>query len=353
MLDIRIEKASTLKERPTGDLGFGRIFTDHMFLMDYQEGKGWLDARIVPYGDFTFSPACAVFHYGQEMFEGMKAYRNAAGEVRLFRPEMNAERLNISNDRLCIPEIPVEDFMQALTTLLDLDRDWVPTQAGTSLYIRPFVFATEPYLGVAPSKNFRFAIIMSPSGLYYSKGLEPVDIWVEDQYVRAVCGGVGFAKTGGNYAASLKAQREAYAAGYDQVLWLDGIERKYIEEVGSMNVFFKIDGEVVTPEICTSILAGITRDSVIELCKKWGLPVVERRITIDELIEAQRKGTLEEAFGTGTAAVITPIGKFQYKGQVLQVADGTTGELSKKIYDVLTGIQYGEREDNFGWSVRI
>jgi len=386
MLDIKITQTTSPKEKPSGDLGFGRIFTDHMFLMDYTEssdgGGRWHDARIVPYGDFALSPASAVFHYGQTMFEGMKAYKGvgvgasagveahadveahagtgadtSADEVYLFRPEQNARRTNITNERMCMPAIPEADYVQAVSSLVAIDRDWIPDGAGTSLYIRPFIIATEPFLGVTPSKNFLFAIIMSPSGLYYKNGLEPVSIWVEDNYVRAVRGGVGCAKTGGNYAASLLAQREAAAAGYDQVLWLDGVEHKYIEEVGSMNVFFKIDGEIITPALSGSILSGITRDSVIELCREWGYSVKERQLPIDELVAAQREGKLEEAFGTGTAAVITAIGKLHYKGEDFFVGQdelqGKTGPLSKKLYDTLTGIQCGELEDRHSWRVVV
>ncbi|MCL2438768.1 MAG: branched-chain amino acid aminotransferase [Coriobacteriia bacterium] len=361
MLDIDITQTSTPKEKPRGDLGFGHIFTDHMFLMDYTEdpekGGHWHDARIVPYGDFTLSPASAVFHYGQEMFEGMKAYKGSTGEVYLFRPEMNAARTNVTNERICIPPIPEADYVQAISALVALDRDWVPDDPGTSLYIRPFIIATEPYLGVTPSKNFLFAIIMSPSGLYYKNGLEPVSIWVEDTYVRAVRGGVGFTKTGGNYAASLAAQQKAYKAGFDQVLWLDGTERTYIEEVGSMNVFFKIGGKIVTPALNGSILPGITRDSVITLCRDWGYTVEERLLSIDELIAAQQEGILEEAFGTGTAAVITAIGKLHYKGENFSIGLGDTqgkiGPLSKKLYGALTGIQNGELEDRHSWRVAV
>jgi len=359
MLNITITKTDTPKEKPVGDLGFGRIFTDHMFLMDYTDSVGWHDARIVPYGDFTLSPACSVFHYGQEMFEGMKAYKGAASadgsdDIYLFRPEMNARRMNATNERICIPPIPEEDFVQAVSALVQVDQDWIPSEPGTSLYIRPFIIATEAFLGVAPAKNFLFAIIMSPSGLYYKNGLQPVSIWVEDEYVRAVRGGVGFAKTGGNYAASLLAQEKAHAEGYDQVLWLDGIERKYIEEVGAMNVFFVIDGEVVTPSLSGSILSGITRDSVITLCRDWGYTVSERPLSIDELLAAQREGRLQEAFGTGTAAIITAIGKLGYKGEDYYLGNNSpenaeTGELSKRLYDTLTGIQYGELEDTHSW----
>lgn len=353
MLDIKITKTKTPKDKPTGALGFGKIFTDHMFVMDYTEGKGWHDARIVPFENFSFSPACMVFHYGQEMFEGLKAYKGKDGKVFLFRPDMNAKRTNNTNDRLCIPNLPEEDFVQAVKAVVKVDEDWVPTDAGTSLYIRPFIIATDEFLGVSPSKTYKFIIILSPSGAYYASGLQPVGIWIEDDYVRAVKGGIGYAKTGGNYAASLKAQMKAHDAGYSQVLWLDGVERKYIEEVGAMNIFFKINGKIVTPMLNGSILPGITRDSVLKLCKEWGYDTEERKISVDELIQAQKNGELEEVFGTGTAAVISPVGKLRYKDDVMQIGDGNIGPISQKLYDTVTGIQTGVLNDDFGWRVEV
>lgn len=353
MLDIKVVKTENPKEKPTGKLGFGKIFTDHMFVMDYTRGKGWHDARIVPYQDITLSPSSMVFHYGQEMFEGLKAYKGEDGKAYLFRPDMNAKRANASNERLCIPQIPEEDFVQAIRELVKVDQDWIPTEPGTSLYVRPFVIATEPFLGVDVSETFMFIVILSPSGAYYEHGLEPVGIWIEDDYVRAVRGGMGFAKTGGNYAASLAAQVKAHDDGYSQVLWLDGVERKYIEEVGAMNIFFKIDGKIVTPMLNGSILPGITRNSVIQLCKDMGYEVEERKVSVDELLEAQKAGKLEEVFGSGTAAVISPVGKLRYKDDVMTIGDGTIGELSQKLYDTVTGIQLGKLEDKFGWRVEI
>ncbi len=354
MLDIKITRTQTPKEKPDQTkLGFGKIFTDHMFIMDYTEGKGWHDPRIEPYHNLSLSPASMVFHYGQEMFEGLKAYRGADGKARLFRPDMNGKRTNDTNKRLCIPELPVEDFVEAVKAIVKVDEDWIPTAPSTSLYIRPFIIATDDFLGVAPSKTYMFIIILSPSGAYYESGLAPVGIWIEDDYVRAVKGGIGFAKTGGNYAASLAAQVKAHDGGYSQVLWLDGVERKYIEEVGAMNIFFKIDGKVVTPALSGSILPGITRNSVITLCKDWGLEVEERKISVDELIEAQKSGKLEECFGSGTAAVISPVGTLRYKDDVMQIGDGTTGALSQKLYDTVTGIQNGTVEDKFGWVVNV
>ncbi len=355
MLDIKIEKTASPKAKPSPDqpLGFGHIFTDHMFVMNYTEGKGWHDARIVPYGDLTLSPAAMVFHYGQEMFEGLKAYKGEDGKAYLFRPDMNAKRTNATNDRLCIPQLPVEDFVQAVQAVVEVDKDWIPEKEGTSLYIRPFIIATDAFLGVAPSKTYLFMIILSPSGAYYESGLAPVGIWIEDDYVRAVKGGMGFAKTGGNYAASLAAQVKAHDDGYSQVLWLDGVERKYIEEVGAMNIFFKIDGKIVTPMLNGSILPGITRDSVINLCKSWGMDVEERKISVDELLDAQKNGKLEEVFGTGTAAVISPVGKLRYKDDVMEINGGVIGEVSQKIYDTITGIQWGKIDDPFGWRVEV
>ena len=294
-----------------------------------------------------------VFHYGQEMFEGLKAYMGDDGKAYLFRPDMNAKRANQSNDRLCIPNIPEEDFVEAVRAVVEVDKDWIPTEPGTSLYIRPFVIATDDFLGVAPSKTYLFLVILSPSGAYYESGLAPVGIWIEDEYVRAVKGGMGFAKTGGNYAASLIAQVKAHDDGYSQVLWLDGVERKYIEEVGAMNIFFKINGKIVTPMLNGSILPGVTRNSVLTLCRAWGYEVEERRISVDELVAAAKDGTLEEVFGTGTAAVVSPVGKLRYMDDVMQIGGGEIGELTQKLYDEITGIQWGRRDDPFGWRVEV
>ena len=352
-MEIKITKTASPKAKPQGKLGFGKVFTDHMFVMNYTEGKGWHDARIEPYHKLELDPSAMVFHYGQEMFEGLKAYMGADGKARLFRPIMNARRTNATNDRLCIPQIPEEDFVEAVRALVEVDKDWIPTEDGTSLYIRPFIIATDEFLGVAPSKTYLFMIILSPSGAYYESGLAPVGIWIEDDYVRAVKGGIGFAKTGGNYAASLAAQVKAHDDGYSQVLWLDGIERRYIEEVGAMNIFFKIDGKIITPMLNGSILPGITRNSVIEVCRKWGYEVEERRISVDELITAQKEGRLEECFGTGTAAVISPVGKLRYKDDVMTINNNEIGEVSQKLYDTITGIQWGRIEDEFGWTVFV
>lgn len=355
MLDIRIEKTANPKPIPGEDnpLKFGTIFTDHMFIMDYETGKGWHDARIVPYGSIELQPSAMVFHYGQEMFEGLKAYKTEGGGTLLFRPDKNIERANRTNRRICIPEIDEEDFLDAIKAIVKMEEAWIPSKPGTSLYIRPFIIATDPFLGVRPSNRYMFMIILSPVGAYYPEGLNPVKIWIEDDYVRAVRGGIGEAKTGGNYVASLAAQMKAHEEGYSQVLWLDGVERKYIEEVGAMNIFFKINGTVVTPELNGSILPGVTRDSVIQLCKQWGVPVEERKISVDELFAAAKDGSLEEVFGTGTAAVISPVGHLRWEDCVIPVQDGGIGELSQKIYDTITGIQIGKLEDTNHWTVEV
>lgn len=342
------------KEKPNVDsLGFGQIFTDHMFVLDYTEGSGWHDPRIIPYQPITLDPSAMVFHYGQTVFEGLKAYRTPTGQVQLFRPDKNFERLNRSSARISIPAIDEELVLQGLLELVRIDQDWVPAAEGTSLYIRPFIIATQPYLGVAPSKNYQFIIIMSPVGSYYKEGINPVKIVVEQQYVRAVKGGTGEAKTGGNYASSLIAQEKASEIGYSQTLWLDGVEHRYIEEVGSMNIFFKIDGKIVTPALNGSILPGITRDSILHMLRYEGYDVEERRISIDEIVEAHKAGKLEEAFGTGTAAVISPIGEFYWQGETIVVNEGKIGSVSKHLYDTLTGIQNGLIDDSYNWMIRI
>ncbi|HHX72208.1 MAG TPA: branched-chain amino acid aminotransferase [Clostridiales bacterium] len=341
------------KPKPQGELGFGRYFTDHMLVMNYTEGKGWHDARIVPYGPITLEPSSMVLHYGQEVFEGLKAYRTADGRVLLFRPEQNARRMNASNRRLCMPEIDEDVWVSCVKAIVAEDRDWVPAEEGTSLYIRPFIFATDPFLGVRSSHTYQFMIILSPVGSYYPEGIQPVKIYIESEYVRAVKGGTGLAKCGGNYAASIRSQSNAHAKGYTQVLWLDGVERKYIEEVGTMNVFFKIAGEIVTPALEGSILPGITRDSAIRLLRDKGYTVTERRISIDELVEASDNGSLEEMFGTGTAAVISPVGELQIGEKHIVINDGKIGSTAQWIYDTLTGMQWGKIADPYGWTVEV
>ncbi|TYQ15443.1 UNVERIFIED_CONTAM: branched-chain amino acid aminotransferase [Acetivibrio alkalicellulosi] len=354
-LNIRIEKTKNPKTKPdSNNLKFGELFTDHMFIMDYTEGMGWHDPRIVPYGPLELEPSTMVFHYGQAIFEGLKAYKTKDKKILLFRPEKNMERINISNDRLCIPPIDVDFAVEAAKTLVNLEKDWIPEAEGTSLYVRPFIISTDPYLGVRPSITYKFMIILSPVGAYYKEGINPVKIYVETNYVRAVKGGIGYSKTPGNYASSLKAQVEAIEKGYTQVLWLDGVEKKYIEEVGTMNVFFNINGEIITPSLESgSILAGITRASTIELLKSWGIKVTERKISIDEIYQAHLDGTLIEAFGTGTAAVISPVGELSWNEKTIIINNGEIGELSSKIYSTITGIQYGNICDNFGWIVEV
>lgn len=352
--NFTFSEVMTKKPKPLGkQLAFGKYFTDHMFVMEYHHQKGWYDGKIIPYQPLTLDPASMIFHYGQTVFEGLKAYKTKNGEIRLFRPEENIERLNRSNARMCIPEIDTDLALAAIKELVKIEHDWIPAQVGTSLYIRPFIIATEPYLGVAASKQYKFIIILSPVGAYYKEGINPVRIAVETEYIRAVKGGTGEVKTAGNYASSLIAQERADAAGFAQVLWLDGHEKKYIEEVGSMNVFFKIDGEVITPELNGSILPGVTRDSVIKVLQEWGVPVVERKILLEEVITAHKEGRLEEAFGAGTAAVISPIGELNCNGEPLIINNQETGEIAKKLYDTITGIQYGELEDKFNWIDRI
>lgn len=355
MLDIRIERTQNPKEKPTDEsqLGFGHIFTDHMFIMNYDTGLGWHDARIVPYGKISLDPSAMCLHYGQEIFEGLKAYRTADGTVQLFRPDENFKRMNVSNARMVIPEVNEEDCIQALKTLVKLEEDWVPHADGSSLYIRPFIISTDPYVGVRPADHYLFMIILSPSGAYYSTGLDPVKIYVEKKYVRAVRGGTGFAKTAANYAISLKGQQEAHDQGYEQVLWLDGVEQKYVEEVGSMNIFFVIDGEIITPQLNNSVLPGITRKSALEICRKAGYKVSERRITMEEIAEAYDAGKLDEVFGTGTAAVISPVGHLKWGDKIMTINNNEIGPISQMLYDTLTGIQWGKIKDEFGWTVKI
>ncbi len=330
-------------------LGFGKYFTDRMLLVEWKAGQGWCDARIEPYAPFRLDPSCTVFHYAQEIFEGLKAYKWEDGRIALFRPEMNARRFNQSADRLCMPDLPEELFLDGIKKLVSLERDWIPTAAGTSLYIRPAMIAVEPVLGVHPSNHYYFFVILSPVGAYYAAGFNPVNILVEDYYVRAVPGGTGEAKTGGNYASSLKAGLEAKKKGFDQVLWLDGRERRFIEEVGAMNMFFAYGTHIVTPPMTGSILSGVTRDSVLKLAPALGCTVEERQIDIHDLMADIRSGKVTEAFGSGTAAVITPVGKLCYKEECLQLTGGKVGEITQRLYDTLTGIQTGKLKDEFGW----
>lgn len=355
MLDIKVIKTTAPKKKPDeANLGFGTYYTDHMFIMDYSVDKGWHDARIEPYHALALDPAAMVLHYAQESFEGMKAYRTQDDRILLFRPDKNAARFASTHDRLCIPEIPEEDFVEAVKALVRVDRDWVPSAPDTSLYLRPFTIATEPHLGVHPSKQYQFIVIASPSGAYYAEGINPVKIYVEDEYVRAAPGGTGFIKCGGNYAASLKGQMKADALGYSQVLWLDGIERKYVEEVGSMNCFFKIDGVIRTAPCVGTVLPGVTRMSCIELLQKWGYTVdAETRLPIADVMAAAHEGKLEEVFGTGTAAVISPVGELRYGDDTVTINGGGIGEVTQRLYDTLTGTQWGRLPDEMGWTVEV
>lgn len=350
-MDIKITKTTSPKAKPSDEskLGFGKIFSDHMFLMDYEAGKGWFDARIVPFEDLKFSPGCAVFHYGCEIFEGLKAYRTADGTVQLFRPIENVRRMNNSAERICLPQMDEGMMLEAIKAFVEVEKDWVPKTEGTSLYLRPFLLGIDETLGVHTIQKALFIIIASPSGSYYPEGINPVKIMIETEDVRAVRGGTGYAKCGGNYAASTRAGHKAELQGYSQVLWLDGVERKYIEEVGAMNVMFKIDGKVVTPELLGSVLPGITRKSCIELLRDNGIEVEERKISADEVFTALKEGRLEEAWGTGTAAVVSPIGELAYKGEKYTINNFEIGKTTQMLYDTLTGIQWGKIEDTKGW----
>jgi branched-chain amino acid aminotransferase len=353
-MKLTITRAKQHKPKPDEkNLGFGTKFTDYMFNMDYSTGEGWHNPRIEPYAPVSLDPATMVLHYGQGVFEGLKAYRTAKGRIQLFRPQDNFRRMNRSNDILCIPRFDEAQALEALKELLVLEQDWVPREPGTSLYIRPTIYAADPFLGVRASHTYRFFIILCPVGAYYPEGFSPVKILVEKEHVRAVPGGTGEAKTLGNYAASLLAGQKAHDAGYTQVLWLDGVERKYIEEVGAMNIFFVIDGELVTPALQGSILHGVTRDTVLQLGRQWGLRVAERRISIDEVLAAGNTGKLEEVFGSGTAAVISPVGQIKYGDHVITIGGGKVGPLAQRFYATITNIQYGREEDPKGWIVPV
>lgn len=355
-LEVTLHKASANEMKPKPDqdnLGFGQYFTDHMFTMRWNRHHGWHDASIRPYQPYNLDPAAMVFHYGQAIFEGMKAYRGKDDQIFLFRPNDNFTRMNQSAVRMCMPRFPQDRVLQTLRAMVYLDQEWVPRMEGATLYIRPTMIATEPALGLRPAEEYLFFIITCPVGAYYPEGFNPTKIYVEDKYVRAMPGGVGNAKTAGNYAASVRAQVEAQQKGYTQVLWLDAVERKYIEEVGTSNIFFLIEDELVTPPLEGTILPGITRDSVLQLARDFGYQVSERRLTIDEVIRASESGTLRESFGTGTAAVIAPVGELCYRDTRIQINGGATGELSKRLYDELQAIQFGYREDPHKWRVRV
>ena len=353
-MEIKVTRAAQLKEKPdSSKLVFGKCMTDHMFIIDYDAGQGWHDARIIPYGPLMIDPAAKVLHYAEEIFEGLKAYRTAEGSIQLFRVMDNIRRLNLSADRLCMPQIPEEMAYEGIKALVEMEQDWVPHEKDTSLYIRPFMIGLDAALGVHSSHHVQFIVVVCPVGAYYPEGLNPVKIYIEDQDVRAVKGGTGMAKTGGNYAASLRAGNRAEQKGYTQVLWLDGVHRKYIEEVGAMNVMFKVAGKILTPDLNGSVLDGITRRSCIQLLKDWGYEVEERRISAEELFEAAKSGKLEEAWGTGTAAVISPIGELAEGDEKCIINNNQIGEVTQKLYDQLTGIQWGRVEDPHNWITKI
>ena len=353
-MELSITRSENLKSKPDdANLGFGTIFTDHMFNMDYSLDGGWHAPRIEPYGSIEMDPATMFLHYGQGVFEGLKAYRTDSGQIQLFRPQENLKRLNRSCRRICIPEVDEDFALDAMKQLIALEKDWVPGAPETSLYIRPTIIAMDPFLGVRASHTYRYFIILSPVGAYYPGGFNPIKILVTSDYVRAVRGGVGEAKTPGNYAASLLAGEKAHDAGYTQVLWLDGVEQKYLEEVGAMNIFFVIDDEIITPELNGSILPGITRKSVIALAKHWNEKVTERKLSIDEVIDAHAAGRLKEVFGAGTAAVISPVGEIKYGDQVITINENQTGPVAQKYYNAITDIQYGKAEDPLGWVVAV
>ena len=349
-----VELTKNPKQKPDPDsLRFGTVFTDHMFVMDYDPENGWHDGKIVPYGPLALDPATVVFHYGQEMFEGLKAYKTKEGKVQLFRPDMNAKRTNNTNKRMCIPQIDEQMYIDAIKELVAVDKDWIPQKQDTSLYIRPFIIGKDKFLGVAASNTYKFIIILSPVGPYYESGLAPTRIYVENEFVRSAPGGTGYAKIGGNYAAAMIAEQKAHDMGYDQVLWLDAKEGKYVEEIGTSNAFFKIDGELYTAPLEGTILPGITRDSMITVMKDWGYKVNEVRFTIEDVFKAAEEGRLEEVFATGTAAVISPVGELYWNDRHIVINNNEIGELSQKLYDELYGIQTGEKADTRGWIVPV
>jgi branched-chain amino acid aminotransferase len=353
-MEIKLRRVDKPRQLPEdAQLGFGQIFTDHMFNVDYSPESGWHNPRIEPYSPIVMDPATMVLHYGQAIFEGLKAYRTREGNIQLFRPDQNVARFNRSARCVCIPEVDEALALEAVKKLVALEKHWVPKAAETSLYIRPTIVAMDPYLGVRPSHTYRFFIILSPVGAYYPEGFNPVKIWVTDQYVRAVRGGLGEAKTPANYAASLYGAEVAKKAGYTQVLWLDAVEKRFIEEVGTMNIFFVIDDQIVTPPLSGSILPGITRDSVLTLARHWGISAIEKPIAIDELMAAHKNGSLQEIFGSGTAAVISPVSHLAWKDDVITIGDGGVGPVAQKLYEAITNIQYGRAEDPFGWIVQV
>jgi branched-chain amino acid aminotransferase len=346
-----ITRTTAPKQKPADDtLAFGKVLTDHIFLMNYEEGRGWFNPRIEPYGPLSLDPATSVLHYGQAIFDGLKAFRGDDGQIRLFRAERHAERFNRSAQIMCMPEVPVDIIRQSFDALVGVDADWVPRKAGTSLYLRPTIIATDVMLGVHPAHSLLYFLILSPVGSYYKEGVKPVRILASDSHVRAVRGGTGEAKTAANYAQSLAGQRDAAAAGYTQVLYLDGVERRFLDEVGTMNIMLRIGDEVITPPLAGTILDGVTRASTLQLMRDWGLKVTERAISIEEVMDAGRHGRLAEMWGTGTAAVVSPVGTLGYKGEDILINGGQTGELTQRLYDAIVGIQYGRTNDPHNWT---
>jgi branched-chain amino acid aminotransferase len=356
-MEIKVIQTSPEKRKakPTDEakLGFGKIFTDHFFTMPYHAGRGWHDPLIEPYRQLQLDPTAMCLHYAQEIFEGMKAYRGKDGAIFFFRPLENIRRMNVSAERLCMPQVDEALFMEALTKLICIEKDWIPRGSGTSLYIRPTMIATEAALGVHPAQEYLFFIIVGPVGAYYAEGFGPTRIYVTEEYCRSVPGGTGYCKAGGNYAASLYASQKANKLGYTQVLWLDAIERKYVEEVGTSNMFFVIGDELITAPLTGTILPGITRDSVIRLAESWQVNVVERRLSMDEVMSANANGTLMEAFASGTAAIVSPVGQIFYRGKEYVIGDGKTGKLTERLYNEILQIQYGLKDDPFGWRIKI
>lgn len=354
MMNISVTKTTNPKAKPDpATVPFGVAFTDHMFIMDYDDAAGWHNPRIVPFGDIQLNPGALVLHYGAEVFEGLKAYRTPDGQVQMFRPDANIDRMNDSAERLCLPKLDKEMALEALQAFVSVEKDWVPEPYGTSLYLRPFLFGTDPDLALHGIHQAQFMIIACPVGSYYKGGLQPVELLIEMDDVRAVRGGTGYAKCGGNYAAATRAGERAAQKGYSQVLWVDGVERKYVEEGGGMNVMFVWNGKLVTPELNGSILPGVTRRSILAMAQSWGMETVERKITVEELMEACKNGEVQEAFMCGTAAVVTPIGGFAWGDEKVVVNNHEIGTMTQKIYDELTGIQWGLKEDAFGWTVKV
>lgn len=356
-MEIKVTTVTPDKMNPKpadeSQLGFGKIFSDHFFYVKYQTGKGWFDPSIEPYRPLEIDPAAMCLHYGQEIFEGMKAYRGTDDAIYLFRPMENIRRMNVSAERLCMPTIDEALFLEGLEKLVLLEKDWIPRGSGTSLYIRPTMIATEKALGVHPSSEYLFFIIVGPVGAYYPQGFSPTKIYVSEEYVRAAIGGVGYCKAAGNYAASLYASKKAMDMGYTQVLWLDACEKKYVEEVGTSNIFFVIGDELVTPPLSGSILPGVTRNSVMEMARSWGVTVQERPLSMEDILQANSEGTLKEVFASGTAAIVSPVGQIYFKNREYTINEGRTGALTEKLYNEILQIQYGEKEDPFGWRVKI